>query len=928
MAHPGYAQGVHPQPVSPYGQPASPYGSGNFGPIVPTQMIQPITSPHRVQRMASPMGRISPVQCQVRPDMEAIKKQLETQVFDMFDTNGNGKLSREELDNAMQMLQQRGLDLTALSNGNGLNGTKSLPVITGQVARPKVKTRDLGDDNNNNGPAASPRGADETKPGFLQCVCGSLFLDDSVFCRKCGSDRSVAEALLEVECNEALFAEELSKLPGGEDALLWLRGVGGEMLPEGWEARHDPNTGAIYYVNVRTGETSTTKPEGKPMDMGKAMARIKESVKVAKAKAMQEAKEQKARAAIIEKSAKDATTMAQSSAMDERHEELEHQMMANLSQKARETEAKAEADAKRLEDAAAKALAEAHGLTDQHREADDHHQHRKGLHMEASQRTAEARNAAGKGLSPEQARQQAAKQQQDAEQRYLTLVQQSERANQAAQTAAEKAKAASVEIHGLQEVCQRGTSGKECLETVEMHVTRAHRAQAHANRLRQKAEVLKQQAQEMLREAEYAEQVALQAEQHAEEQAHIAHDQTAQAKEIGLPEEDMWLTPEAAKEKIERLKAEAAAAEREQNEQSQKAQQLAAAAEEAHRSINDLEGDMEAFDSHDAMQEEEALHKLELDQATARVNAAKAAAEAAHRHAQIAHQRTLESQKKLADQSMAANKAHEKERAAWAKRFGKHGNTCGVCGAILAPDQQVCPQCGQPCSGVKEVPDAANEAQRETERAQQLVAQAHQAEAAAKKAEADAFKLEILVQALEKAKDLGDKLRPCKCECGEQFAEDANFCRSCGRPRMQQWAWDGQTTNRRSIYADGVDKVRQETKASKADIDGLAAKAEAGPPAEEPAKDGFYQVPRPPMTTRSLPGNASPPTRAASPPAPSFRAVSPFMQNSGMSSPLRSFPQVGLPQVIAPMRSASFSGSPLLPLQPAVTPMPVMRTLQ
>jgi hypothetical protein len=57
--------------------------------------------------------------------------------------------------------------------------------------------------------------------------------------------------------------------------------------------------------------------------------------------------------------------------------------------------------------------------------------------------------------------------------------------------------------------------------------------------------------------------------------------------------------------------------------------------------------------------------------------------------------------------------------------------------------------------------------------------------------EAQAKGLDDLRMKLARAKETEERLRPVTCQCGEHFPDDANFCRKCGRPRMQGWAWNG-----------------------------------------------------------------------------------------------------------------------------------------
>jgi len=231
-----------------------------------------------------------------------------------------------------------------------------------------------------------------------------------------------------------------------------------------------------------------------------------------------------------------------------------------------------------------------------------------------------------------------------------------------------------------------------------------------------------------------------------------------------------------------------------------------------------------------------------------------------------------------------AEQATQKERQAWAKRFGQQpagaqggpggcqggpggyaaliGTKCGVCGNVFNDDSPVCRFCGQPKSGIKEVDGANTEGQREAARAAQMAAEAALAEQLAAKAEADANKLDMMVTALERTHDLEERLRPSRCECGNTFAEDANFCRNCGRPRMQGWAWDSVDSQRQNTYGDRMTQVRAEAAAARTEVEAYAAQADQ-PSQQRPAQT---IVIGPPPTSSApigmLPGG-SPPTGSA-----------------------------------------------------------------
>eukprot|EP00928_Gymnodinium_smaydae_P030651 TRINITY_DN22730_c1_g2_i2.p1 TRINITY_DN22730_c1_g2~~TRINITY_DN22730_c1_g2_i2.p1 ORF type:complete len:1010 (+),score=265.99 TRINITY_DN22730_c1_g2_i2:142-3030(+) len=664
--------------------------------------------------------------------------------------------------------------------------------------------------------------------GFLQCACGNLFLDDhSKFCRKCGAPRSIAEALLALECDEALFVDELRKLPGGEDALRWLR--------------------KEFHEGENPGESGNA-----------ALAQIKASIQLAKQKAQEQAQEQKRMASTLRKSADDAREMALQAAMEDRKAEMEHAMLAKQAESARGAHEKAHSELTRLQAVAEQAARDADAAQAAWQEAHNHAQQTVSYHAHISFQAAQAKQAAPRGL-------QVQVHQRDLQHQSLQHAQNAELARAAAEAAAKKAADKLAEANQLEEAHRpEALQAKSSITTTTQNqVAEASRARGHADRLRKKADLLKAQAQEMLRDAEYAEQQALQAEQHAAVQQQMADEMLENAPELTTRSLDIGhgLSPEEVRRKIQEARAAALQAQQEAQMHASQAQRFDESARQAGEAAGSLDKEVEASDSAQNFEEAEANAALAAQQAKAQADAAAAAANAAIEHARGCHGRLTAAQQVVAQCGQHADHSATREREAWAKRFGRQDGKCGVCGSAVPENSPSCPKCGQPRGGIQEVEGAGSESEREMARAAQMAEEAQKAQAAAMKAEADAKKLELMVQALERAKSLEERLRPTKCECGATFPEDANFCRECGRPRMQNWTWDSFNTKHQHVYGGAASQVNQETVQALNDIGTLKNLANApvstvgfAPAAGAGANTGPLLTASPPLVHRGLSG--------------------------------------------------------------------------
>eukprot|EP00927_Polykrikos_kofoidii_P049260 TRINITY_DN43345_c0_g1_i1.p1 TRINITY_DN43345_c0_g1~~TRINITY_DN43345_c0_g1_i1.p1 ORF type:complete len:1190 (+),score=243.81 TRINITY_DN43345_c0_g1_i1:48-3572(+) len=608
----------------------------------------------------------------------------------------------------------------------------------------------------------------------IQCTCGSIFMDDSKFCRKCGADRKISEALLIIERDHDFFASELNKIPGGAQALEVLRSV-------------------------------NQNGDGKPAALGK----VRESINCAKQGAKEKAKEAQQLAQLMRDKSRDAEMLAEKANQETRDNEIEHQQLADLAKKSKEDEARAEKEARRAKELADQAAREADAAKAAwlagKQQAEKHDAHRGHLSMKLDD---VKKLAARKGvpLNPIDAAASLRFQRIEADKKAGQAKRNQELAAKAAQTAKEKEALAD----RLQQSSQPG-GALEGLIGVQQQVNVSNKARSIAHHARKKADSLAAQLAQLAKEAQYAEQMARQAESEAAESAKQTSVvlQQSQAAQNALSlhisgEAGCQLTPETARQAVDEARKEAEKAREAFAVYTKLASEDGHAAEAALREVEHTEQITEGLSNANGLDEELDRAHLLADQAKAHADALAAAAAAAAKHAQGCHQRSQRAEGILNDHKQRGKDLAAKERAAWQKTFGERA----------APQGAVSPSIdGYPTDGYP------TEAAREKARAEQMLRDAAKAEEDAAKAEAQAERLDQLLGCLEKAKLFEEQLRPASCECGSTFAEDSNFCRRCGRPRMQGWAWGG--------YDKSMAPVREKAKLAANDIEARASNVSA-----------------------------------------------------------------------------------------------------
>lgn len=644
-----------------------------------------------------------------------------------------------------------------------------------------------------------------------QCTCGNIFMDDSKFCRKCGADRKIVDALLVIERDESLFIEELNKIPGGREALASLRGVDPSGMPNGAEKRA-------------------------------AMQKIKESMDNAMKQAQQKAAQAKQRAAGLKSQAQDAKVIADKADRETKDNERQHAYLTDLLNHAKADEVKADREARRLKDLADQAAKEAADAHNAWLTADQHAHHHAGHAGQLTMKLEDAKRiAAARGLptNPIDLELQVRTQQGDAGRK----AQEAQRTRDLAAQAEERANKQLALASRVEQACQPG-GGLETLLHVQQQANNSSRARGNAIHARKKADALAAQAQQIIREAEYAEQVARKAENDADEaekQTNYLMQQSKAAQDAlnlhvsnatgGGGESAPQVTPETARQAIQNAKVAADQARAEAIMYSNKAAQDEQVAQAAQQQASETMQIMDALPDVDGQEEEVGRARLIADRAKANADALAAAAAAAAKHAQACHQRAHKAADYLVNQQQRAAQLADKERGIWQKRFGDAPGGVGPCSAGTEGERP-----RGPPGSTGQFP---TEAALEEASADRMLREAARAEDEAAKAEAQARRLAELMNALERARMFEEQLRPSVCECGNIFMEDSNFCRNCGRPRMQGWTWHG--------YDQSMANVRQQAEAAAADIEAHAAQAEA----TSPPREMNMAHTAPPQSTRS-----------------------------------------------------------------------------
>eukprot|EP00927_Polykrikos_kofoidii_P030573 TRINITY_DN2629_c0_g1_i3.p1 TRINITY_DN2629_c0_g1~~TRINITY_DN2629_c0_g1_i3.p1 ORF type:complete len:1200 (-),score=253.28 TRINITY_DN2629_c0_g1_i3:22-3393(-) len=620
----------------------------------------------------------------------------------------------------------------------------------------------------------------------IQCMCGNIFMDDSKFCRKCGAERNVAKALLAIERDEYFLMEEVSKLPNGRQALESLRGTSGPARDE-----------ALQY--------------------------LKDHTNAAKERAQAQAAEATQLSRKLRADAQDAKDLADDAEDETSALALEHEDLAELAKHAKEQEAAAEKEAQRLKELARKAFKDLEEARNACKAADDHHANQSALHghvvmkLEDAKRLARQMNLPvdpmelGMSLRADQA--EGRKRKHDAA-----------RNRDLAAKAEEIVKEQSSLVARLEKASQPG-GALEGLLHVQQLANGASKKKSIAVQARVKADSLAAQLAKLQQEAEFAERVAKKAETEARDAMSQATERMQQSKAAqdalnlrvscaaggGGPQ----LTPESARQARQEAEEALARARADVIRFTRKSAEDAEAAEKVEKRAAQKIDIMEGISNSGGLDEDVDAARLAAEKAKAHAEALAAAAAAAEKHAETCHQRATRSEASLRDQQNRANELAKKERHLWQKRFGE-----GSAPTSLQPRR------------------GTTEAAREKAAADQMLADAARAEEKAAEAEAQAARLDALLLALERARMFGEQMRPSKCECGNQFQKDENFCRTCGRPRMQGWSWDG--------YKKPMLPVRQQAKQAAADVEARLALAESKvvPEVFAPAPEQFDQQPQ------------------------------------------------------------------------------------
>eukprot|EP00927_Polykrikos_kofoidii_P030576 TRINITY_DN2629_c0_g1_i6.p1 TRINITY_DN2629_c0_g1~~TRINITY_DN2629_c0_g1_i6.p1 ORF type:complete len:1345 (-),score=304.96 TRINITY_DN2629_c0_g1_i6:29-3835(-) len=624
-------------------------------------------------------------------------------------------------------------------------------------------------DLNTNGDSIDQLQADDQSESadVIQCMCGNIFMDDSKFCRKCGAERNVAKALLAIERDEYFLMEEVSKLPNGRQALESLRGTSGPARDE-----------ALQY--------------------------LKDHTNAAKERAQAQAAEATQLSRKLRADAQDAKDLADDAEDETKALEQEHEDSVELAKHAKEQEAAAEKEAQRLKELAQKAFADLEEARNARKAADDHHKTQAALHGHMVMKLEDAKRLARQmnlpvdpmelGMSLRTDQSESRRKKQDAE-----------RNRDLAAKAEEIVKEQSSLVARLEKASQPG-GALEGLLHVQQLANGASKKKSIAVQARVKADSLAAQLAKLQQEAEFAERVAKKAETEARDAMSQATERMQQSKAAqdalnlrvscaaggGGPQ----LTPEAARQAGQEAQEALARARADVIRFTKKSAEDAEAAEKAGKQAAQKTEIMEGLSNSGGLDEDVDSARLAAEKAKAHAEALAAAAAAAEKHAETCHQRATRSEASLRDQQQRANELAKKERHFWQRRFGD-----GSAPTSLQPRR------------------GTTEAAREKAAADQMLADAARAEEKAAEAEAQAARLDALLLALERARMFGEQMRPSKCECGNQFQKDENFCRTCGRPRMQGWSWDG--------YKKPMLPVRQQAKQAAADVEARLALAES-----------------------------------------------------------------------------------------------------
>lgn len=561
------------------------------------------------------------------------------------------------------------------------------------------------------------------------CACGTVFTDDAVYCRHCGAPRGQAEALAALAREKAMLGDVLDGASG----------------PAADKAAED----------AARAQAAAKGLADKADDLAREAALAQQQAAQAKEQEANLAKDLQAEAQHLGGITGQLRAQAEAAANNAREKDLIAQQLKDALRKAKDEADREAAEAARLAREAQKA---------------------KDLRMKMfgnnPDREAQALAKANE-LGPR------AQQLADAARR---AAEDADRAKQLADSKKNHARDIDSQFRGVrdraaaarQEASDIAQSQNEEQKAKELDgVARA--ARADAAQLRARADQLAALAEMAARQARFAEKNAKDADDQAKQADGRARELTDHARRIAanlqLPD------PSLSARVVD-----------DANNLANQANQLGPLADAAKADANNADADAAAKAARAkelamaaAKAQEEARPWLEAAQ---EISDADALGNLAPQAANAANNAKLRAQQ-LADQAAAADRdaanAHNALKPLMDNANGAemrlnqiNSQLPQLQAGVPSPAHQAAEQ------RAKHANDLLNAAQKARDDADKARAQA----------QAEAERAKNLRDMLEKKKEEEERLRPSMCVCGNHFLPDSIFCRKCGRPRNQTFAWD------------------------------------------------------------------------------------------------------------------------------------------
>lgn len=539
----------------------------------------------------------------------------------------------------------------------------------------------------------------------------SLGTDDS---QNWNAIAEIAQAFLTIKSDEEFLAEELMRLPGGADALAFLKGVG-------------------------------RGPGGRAVGPGgHALAQVKASLEGAKTKARNIANRARDSAMKLRNDAEDSKRMADEAEEFGELDGIEHMGLVNEASAAKDAEKKADDDARRIAQQAEEAARMAAAAQAEYEKALQHaHEHHRNAHQ-ISQRAMEAQQAQQAMPHPGHQAKQVAD---------LTI--EAAKADAQAKKAAQRAKdlfdkMANLEHEEPEKMVQQIVESETARDTIKNADFNAAQARKREQGLAAFIKVLQQQHAQAQAAAQQAEQAA------ATQKAKLA---PIAERAANLPIQVAGRSPEEIHAEVEQLRGEAMRAQQLAQEMGTRAATLGQQATAAQQGMVQARSIAQkaASPENSSLDYDAERARLAAEQARARANALMEAARAAALHAHSAHERRDEANRGLARQQEHTKLVVAKERHAWNSRFGElpdgwRAEIDPATGRVyfVGPDGRTTwkkPRGGPGVDGLSATAQGA----LEEKRAADMMRASQKALEDAAKAEADARRMEMLVRALERA---------------------------------------------------------------------------------------------------------------------------------------------------------------------------------